>query len=110
MKDSAKGPVSGYIYQFEIALLELSQLNVNESISIEKVDDIAKEDAKGTFICTIQAKHSISLSGSNFGNTSEDLWKTINIWIEKLNKGILKKENKFYLVFLSIECQKDSDE
>lgn len=95
MKDSAKGPGSGYIYQFEIALLELSKLKKLESISIEKMDDIAKEDENGTYTLTVQAKHSITASGKTFGNTSEDLWKTLNIWIEKIKLNILTEKNKF---------------
>jgi hypothetical protein len=95
MKESAKGPSSGYIYQFEIGLLELTKLNKGEAISIEHVDDVAVLDAKGTYIFTIQAKHSITASNSNFGNTSEDLWKTLNIWISKLHSGILVKGNRF---------------
>lgn len=98
MSDLAKGSVAGFIFQFEIALLELSQLNVGESISIEKVDDIGKEDDKGTYLCTIQAKHSICLSGSNFGNTSVDLWKTINNWIDKVKLKTLDETNEFIAV------------
>lgn len=98
MKDSAKGPSSGYIYQFEIGLLELTNLNQDEAISIEHIDDVAILDAKGTYVFTIQAKHSITSSASNFGNTSEDLWKTINIWISKLKSGVLVKGNKFIAV------------
>jgi len=95
MRDSAKGPSSGYIYQFEIGLLELTKLDKDQAISIEHVDDVAILDNNGTYIFTIQAKHSITSSNSNFGNTSEDLWKTLNIWISKLQSGILIKGNKF---------------
>jgi hypothetical protein len=98
MSDLAKGSVAGFMFQFEIALLELSQLNTNESISIEKVDDIGKEDEKGTYICTIQAKHSISLSGSNFGNTSVDLWKTVNNWVDKIKAKTLNLNNDFIAI------------
>ncbi|WP_395063917.1 ABC-three component system protein [Flavobacterium sp.] len=98
MSDLAKGSVAGFMFQFEIGLLELSQLNTNESISIEKVDDIGKEDEKGTYICTIQAKHSISLSGSNFGSTSVDLWKTINNWIDKIKVKTLNLNNDFIAI------------
>nr|WP_315160862.1 ABC-three component system protein [uncultured Flavobacterium sp.] len=93
---TAKGPSSGYIYQFEIALWQLSSLEDNQSISIESIDDIGKLDEKGTYIATIQAKHSISSSGKSFGNTSEDLWKTLNIWIKNIRDGKLTSDNKFY--------------
>lgn len=95
MSDSAKGPGAGYIFQFEVALLELSKLNKDQKISIEKVDDVAKEDKDGTYLCTIQLKHSIVLGETHFGNTSEDLWKTLGIWINKLKTGILGNDNQF---------------
>lgn len=98
MSDLAKGPASGFLFQFEIALLELSKLEANQSISIEKIDDIGKEDDKGTFICTIQAKHSISLSGANFGTTSTDLWKTVINWIDKIKLNVLNDSNEFVAV------------
>lgn len=98
MSDLAKGSVAGFIFQFEVALLELAQLNANESISIEKVDDIGKEDDKGVYICTIQAKHSISMSSSNFGTTSVDLWKTINNWIDKVKAKTLNESNDFLAI------------
>ena len=95
MSDSAKGPGSGYIFQFEVALLELSRLDKDQKISIEKVDDVAKEDKEGTYLCTIQLKHSIVLGETHFGNTSEDLWKTFGIWINKLKSGALNTDNEF---------------
>jgi hypothetical protein len=98
MSDLAKGSVAGFIFQFEIALLELSQLNANELISIEKVDDVGKEDDTGTYMCTIQAKHSISMSGSNFGTPSVDLWKTINNWIDKVKAKTLNGSNEFLVI------------
>lgn len=98
MSDSAKGPGAGYIFQFEVALLELSKLNKDQKISIEKVDDVAKEDKSGTYLCTIQLKHSIVLGETHFGNTSEDLWKTLGIWINKLKTGILGNDNQFIAI------------
>lgn len=93
---TAKGPASGYIYQFEVALSQLSSLDDDQSILIESIDDIAKIDESGTYIATIQAKHSISSTGKSFGNTSEDLWKTFEIWITNIKNGKLNSMNKFY--------------
>lgn len=98
MSDSAKGPSSGYIYQFEVALLQLIKLNKNEFLSIERVDDIAVEDSKGLYVMTIQAKHSISSTATNFGNTSKDLWKTLVLWVKKINQGILTDKNNYIAV------------
>lgn len=95
MSDSAKGPGAGYIYQFELALVELAKMSKNNVLSIEKMDDLAVQNIKGHYIMTIQAKHSISVTGTNYGNTSIDLWKTIVNWLEKLNKGQVVKGNHF---------------
>jgi len=96
MSDTAKGPLSGYLFQFEKALLLLSNLeNTNDYISIEDVDDIATHKEVGTVIITVQAKHSISNSGTTFEDTSFALWRTIQIWIEKLKVNIFTDETIF---------------
>ena len=80
MSDSAKGPLAGYLFQFEKALLLLAELDkVTDSISIEDVDDIATHADDGTVLMTIQAKHSISSSGTTYEDTSHALWRTIEI-------------------------------
>jgi hypothetical protein len=96
--DNNKGTPAGFIFQFEIALLELSNLGIGESVSLEKVDDVAKEDKMGIHKCTIQVKHSINSSSTNFGNTSVDLWKTFNIWIKKLLDKDVNIGNQFIAV------------
>jgi hypothetical protein len=94
MADTAKGPAAGYIFQFEKALLMLSKLDKNDFISVENVDDIAVHKNGSVFI-TIQAKHSISSSGTTFQDTSYSLWRTLQIWIQKIEKGIFTEETQF---------------
>lgn len=108
MSDSAKGPLSGYLFQFERGLYLLSCLEqVDEYISIEQVDDVSIHRQDGTVLFTDQAKHSISESGSQFTDTSYALWRTLEIWIEKYKKGIFSKQTKF--IFSSNkEIKKDS--
>jgi hypothetical protein len=98
MNDSAKGPGAGYIYQFELALVELAKMSKTNVLSIEKMDDLAMQDINGHYIFTIQAKHSISVTGKNFGSTSIDLWKTLINWIDKLKNGHIVKGNRFKAV------------
>lgn len=98
MGDLAPGPASGYIYQFELALIELSQMRKGQFLSVEKMDDLAIEDDKGTYMLTVQAKHSISASGKSFGSTSEDLWKTVVNWIKKIKNKQLNEDNEFRAV------------
>ncbi|WP_417609301.1 hypothetical protein [Owenweeksia hongkongensis] len=98
MSDSAKGPGAGYIYQFELALVELAKMSRDNVLSIEKMDDLAMQDIKGHYIMTIQAKHSISVTGSTFGNTSSDLWKTLVNWIDKITNGHVGSGNHFKVI------------
>lgn len=94
-KDNAIAPSAGYIFQFEIALLMFTDLETNESISVEQVDDVAKLDDKGTILVTTQVKHSISTSGSTYQDTSLSLWRTLEIWITKLENGTFNNLTKF---------------
>jgi hypothetical protein len=96
MSDSAVGSVAGYIFQFEKALLMLSRLkDGTDYISIESVDDIAAHEAKGSVLLTVQAKHSLLVSGKTFEDTSKSLWRTLEIWIQKLETGIFDLNTEF---------------
>jgi len=96
MSDSAKGSLAGYLFQFEKALVELSNLNNStDYITIEYVDDVAIHKDDDTVLITIQAKHSISPSGTTFEDTSYSLWRTFQIWIEKLEQNIFNEETAF---------------
>lgn len=95
MTDSAKGPGAGYIYQYERALLLLSNLKeAKEYISIEMVDDVARHNDKNVLLA-IQAKHSIQQNSSSFQNTSLALWRTLELWIQKLESGVYNSNTKF---------------
>lgn len=96
MSDSAKGPSAGYLFQFEKALLLLSNLDkLDDFISIEDVDDTAVHKADGTVLVTVQTKHSISASGSTFEDTSYALWRTFQIWVEKLEQKVFNNKTQF---------------
>lgn len=96
MSDIAKGPAGGYIFQLEKALLHLASLeNDTDYVSIEDVDDVASHSEDGTVLISVQAKHSISRSGSTFSDTSYALWRTIELWITKLKSRILTPDTKF---------------
>jgi len=95
INDNAIAPSAGYIFQFEKALLMFPELDINDFLSIEQVDDIAKLRENGTIILTVQVKHSISNSGSIFQDTSLALWRTLEIWISKLESGIFNNQTIF---------------
>jgi hypothetical protein len=96
MSDLATGPLAGYLFQFEKALLLLANLeHLTDYVTIESVDDIATHAENGTVIMTVQAKHSISNSGTTFQDTSYALWRTLQIWIEKLENKTFDDKTKF---------------
>lgn len=96
MTDSAKGSISGYLYQFERAFYLLCNLEEDESyISIEKIDDVAVHSDEELILIVEQDKNSIADSGTTFEDTSKDLWRTIELWIQKIKTKVLNKSTKF---------------
>jgi hypothetical protein len=86
-KFSANAPTLGYLYQIRYALFVLLQRIANDpdaQISIEFLDDVAFEH-NGTPLELLQLKHHINKEAS-LTNSSADLWKTIRIWSENLDK------------------------
>ena len=97
MSDSAKGSISGYIYQFERALHLLCGLEKKEQfISVEKIDDIAIHSDEGSILILEQDKHSILESGSTFKDTEYALWRTLQLWIQKLQAGLINSDTKLF--------------
>ncbi len=96
MSDSASGSISGFLFQFEKALVLLATLNnTTDVVSIEQVDDVAIQNDEDLVLVTIQSKHSIAPNGTTFEDTSKSLWRTFQIWIEKLESGIFNNSTKF---------------
>lgn len=96
MADAAHGSISGFLFQFEKALALLaSAKDANTVVSIEKVDDVAIENDDSLVLLAVQQKHSISPNGTAFEDTSHALWRTIQIWIQKIQLGIFNSETIF---------------
>lgn len=96
MSDSAPGPIAGYLFQFEKALMLLATLeNVHDIVSLELVDDVAVQDENNIVLMAVQAKHSISPNGTTFEDTSSSLWRTLQIWIQKLENGTFNTQTQF---------------
>lgn len=70
--------------------------SATDYVSIELVDDAAAHKEDDTVIATAQAKHSISSSGTTFEDTSYALWRTIELWISKLEVASFTTQTAFY--------------
>lgn len=96
MSDSAAGALTGFLYQFEKALAMLATLGApHETVSVEMVDDVAVQSPDDVVLMALQAKHSISPNGTTFEDTSYALWRTIQLWIEKLANGTFNDQTAF---------------
>lgn len=83
-KYSAAESNLGYFYQSRYALLRALQESKKRpslSVSIEKFDDISFDDGNNP-IELIQTKH--HCTPGEISDFSVDVWKTLNIWIDRL--------------------------
>jgi len=94
---SADGSFLGFLYQIERALIWLSSSSVDAIVGVEVEDDITVQLVEGSSIKKIyeQAKHS-QTSRIPYSNQSEDLWKTLHIWIEAVTSGKVDADNAMF--------------
>ena len=84
--------MAGYLFQCRLALLhalELTRRKPEAVVSIEKFDDIAFE-TENHADCLVQAKHHVV--PKPLGDMSEDVWKTLLIWMP------IDEKNAFWLI------------
>lgn len=99
-KFSAAASLIGYFYQVRIALLwSLGRLKTSNSfkISIETLDDVTFSDETDNVIELLQTKHHVDRTG-NLTDASEDLWKTLRIWLEQSKAGEVPDDSIFCIV------------
>jgi hypothetical protein len=99
---SARGSLSGYLFQVRYAFLNAVQrLKTEESFSItnETIDDIVFE-YPGSAIELLQTKHHLDRA-ANLTDSSSDLWKTIRIWCEQYISDKLVQKTTLYLLTTS---------
>jgi hypothetical protein len=85
---SAAASALGYVFQVEIALVELVRRARSEPstrLTIERYDDVAF-DSDGTPRELLQTKHHISGVG-DLTDRSRDLWRTLRVWIDAIRTG-----------------------
>lgn len=98
----------GYIYQIRYALyLLLKNKEEEANISIEKFDDIAFTEPDGTSNTFIQLKHHTKKYG-NLTDSSTDIWRTLNSWINELKKDITLLNNTKFLIITTAKSPNNS--
>ena len=100
--------MAGYLFQCRLALLYnlgLTRRDPEAIVSIEKFDDIAFE-TEDHANCLIQAKHHVV--SKLLGDKSEDVWKTLLIWIEGSKYGISELSKTTYMLVTIATCPSNS--
>jgi len=93
----ASAQASGYLYQVQCALLFLLRSEDEDvKICIEKFDDVTFHK-NSDIIHQLQLKY--HSSDGNITNSSIDFWRTLNVWIDAINKNpVLLETTKFYII------------
>lgn len=102
---TAAGQMAGYLFQVERALYWLARHESrNAKVSIEKSDDVAVDSFDTAVAPDVleSAKHTISKK-KTFGDTSEDLWKSLYIWLKKVNDEGLELDQTILVMVTNIE-------
>lgn len=90
---TAAGQMAGYLFQPDRALVLLCSCKINQSVSIELIDDVAIIDEKGNVDYREQDKNSIQKDGQPFKDRSKDLWNTLMIWVTEIKNKTLNPIN-----------------
>lgn len=94
---AADGSLLGFFYQIEQVILWLSKLDSEAVVGIEVDDDIVVQLEEGNEIKKIyeQAKHSLKKLPP-FSDKSEDLWKTLSIWVSNVINGVVDPDKAIF--------------
>ena len=105
---SAKEPSLGYFYQIKYALLILLTYSKdldNPKVRIENLDDIEIEDIDTLHL--LQTKLHIK-NKANLTDRSTDFWKTIRIWAEHIDNGLINLDNTIFNLITTEEIPSTS--
>lgn len=103
---NAQGQMLGYLYQVRYTLnLILDSDNPHYQISLEKFDDVAFED-NGSPVEMLQLKHHVH--PGNLGDTSTDLWRTLNVWMDQLNEHPLLLDDTDFIIITTADVTEGS--
>jgi hypothetical protein len=105
---TAAGPALGYLFQFQVALLELvshALANSDAAVTLEVYDDVAFHFGDGvTPRQVIQVHHSVN-SDRELTDTGAKLWRTLAIWASQW--PLLGADEDCSLVLLSTQTAAD---
>lgn len=108
---NADDKLIGFEYQFYYFLLSLLKMQTGDTVGFEVKEDVHIEnDGKITFC---QLKHTIQTSSQNkpinLTTSDIDLWKTLSLWVNIINKESDKNEFLQNAKFIFVSNKSDND-
>lgn len=96
---SAAPSFHGYLFQIERAFFHLAETQEKCSVFLETEDDVVVNLNSGKNLHQIFEQDKLSTTSKNpFSNSNENLWKSLNIWIDLItNKNLKIEESQFFL-------------
>ena len=88
---NAGSVVAGFVYQIYYFLYRLLTMGVDETVSLEKFEDVGVE--AGNERTYYQLKHTSATTHTHverMKNRDAVLWKTLSMWIDKIKEGMKK--------------------
>lgn len=110
---SADDKLIGFEYQFYYFLLSLLEMQQGDTVGFEVMEDVHIENGNKITFC--QLKHTIQRNAHNqpinLTTSDIDLWKTLSLWVDIINKEIEKDtflQNSEF-IFASNKSDNDSN-
>jgi hypothetical protein len=108
---NADDKLIGFEYQFFYFLLSLLKMQIGDTVGFEVQEDVHIEnDGKITFC---QLKHTIQTDSQNkpknLTTSDKDLWKTLSLWVNIINKKSDKNEFLKNAKFIFVSNKSDND-
>lgn len=99
-RHTAVGPLAGYLYQIQRAILRLFDLQEGEALGLEILDDLhVEQNAVATEL--VQVKHHLSGHPPHLTDASPELWKTLGTWAAAIVDGSLDLSTVQKLVLIT---------
>ncbi|RBQ30380.1 hypothetical protein CRU92_12500 [Arcobacter sp. FW59] len=108
---NADDKIIGFEYQFFYFLLSLLKMQTGDTVGFEVKEDVHIENEGKIILC--QLKHTIQTNSQNkpknLTTSDIDLWKTLSLWIDIINKESDKKEFLQNTKFVFVSNKSDSE-
>ena len=101
---SAAPSLLGYIFQCRYALLDALRRVPSENrvrIALETIDDV-KFEQEGITTDILQIKHHTKAQHGSLSDSSPDIWRTLQVWIDGICTGRIGPDARLFLITTNV--------